>query len=106
MIQLQLGNSRHPGILQYLLSRPEWNPGSMDNLLRMMWGIPNISFSSRLRLGREFLNPRLTFQAADGAQISGGVDALDAAVRQSEQGRGFDWFSLQQTLRTVRDNFV
>jgi hypothetical protein len=85
--------------LEFFLARPEWNPGSIESLLRMMG--QNNRFSTRL--GQEFLNPRLTFQAADRTQISGGVDALNSAIRQSEQGRGLQWYRLEETLKAIRD---
>jgi hypothetical protein len=87
--------------LEFFLERPEWNPGSIENLLRMMWGQQNNRFSNRL--GQEFLNPQLTFQAANGTLISGGVDALNSAIRQSEQGRGFTWYRLEETLKAIRE---
>ena len=80
-----VGAGRSPEMLEYLLSQPEWNPVTIQNLLTMInWGIINRNSVLTTRLGREFLNPRLTFRVADGIQKLKGIDALNAAIREAE----------------------
>jgi hypothetical protein len=104
LVSHYLGNGRSPDILEYLLTRPEWNPGSIENLLMMMhWGIINRNNDFTTRLGREFLNPRLTFRGADGIQIIGGTQTLDAAILKADADPNYFIFDLDVVLRSIRD---
>jgi hypothetical protein len=89
-------------MLEYLLTQPEWNPGTIENVLGFMR--PGFDLESRrllqrrfsYRLGREFLNPQLKFSGADGIERIGGIDALDAAILEADA-------DLNNVLRSIRD---
>ena len=89
-------------MLEYLLRQPEWNPGTIRNLLDMMLlCFGNHDFTTRL--GREFLNPRLSYQGVDGIQIIGGTETLDAAILQADAAPNYFIFDLDVVLRSIRD---
>jgi hypothetical protein len=85
VVELYVLRGRSPHMLEYILTQPEWNPGTIRNLLDIM--LPSFMIESRRqyshRLAREFLNTRLSFQGADGIVRVGGTENLNVAVREA-----------------------
>ena len=91
-------------MLDFLLAQPEWNPGTIQNLLRIMSeGKTKRNIFYITRLGREFLNPRLEFRRSDGIQIKTGMDSLNAAIH--EAGQSFHWHHVEDILKRIRDRY-
>jgi hypothetical protein len=107
---------RSPKRLEFLLKQPEWNPGTIRNLLNiMLWSSVRDKNLITIRLGTEFLNPRLTFRGANGIESIGGIDVLNVAIHQAEADTNYVNAAIHQAdpnyyilnldgaLRSIRD---
>jgi hypothetical protein len=75
---------------RFLLRQPEWNPGTISNLLDTVLNCFENGmsrFTSQLLL--ELRNPLRTFQNSYGNQINGGIDALSSAILEARSDPRF-----------------
>jgi hypothetical protein len=73
---------------KFLLRQPEWNPGTISNLLdtaEESFNSGKIRFTSQLL--RELRETRRTFLDSDGNQMNGGIGALSSAISEAQSDR-------------------